>query len=446
MMIFKKAIPRRMFLRGLGASVALPLLDAMTPALASALAGPLEGQATPLRLSYIYVPNGRIMDKWTPVTEGTGFAMTPTLAPLEPFRDKMLVISGLTNREAEVRPGEPMGNHSLANAAFLTGIRGKKGQLAATADQVAARELGKHTQLASLELSLDSPGLVGGADNAFSDAYLNTISWRSETTPLPMENDPRAAFERLFGDGDTTSAAARAARVKADRSLLDFVSQDLSRMMGKVSPADRVKLNEYLEGVRDVERRIQKAEEQSARELPTVNRPTGIPATYDDHARLMFDLQVLALQSDMTRVISFVMGREKTERAFRELGIGEGHHALSHHQGEPSMIAKVAQINLFQSQLFAYYLAKLRATREGTGTLLDNSLIFFASGLSDGNLHRSNNLPVLLLGGGGGKIKAGRHLRFASDTPLTNLHRTILEIGGIDTESLGDSNGKLDIS
>ena len=445
MMIFKKALARRTFLRGLGATVALPLLDGMVPA----FAGALDTSSKPApRLSYIYVPNGRIMDRWTPKKDGADFEITPSLEPLAAYRDRMTVITGLASREAEPKVGEPVGNHALANATFLTGIHPRaKGQLGVSADQIAAKQLGKETQLSSLELSLDTPEIVGGGDGPDSDAYLNTLSWRSETTPLPVENNPRAVFERLFGEGDNTDPAVRLRRIRRDRSILDGVSQDVSRVLGNIGASDRTKLAEYLDSVRDVEERVQRVEKLTAstKELPVLERPAGIPDTYEKHAKLMFDLQLLAFQADMTRVITFTMAREKSEHAYRELGISEGHHALSHHNGDTAMIAKVLQIDSYQSKLFAYYLDKLKSTKDGDGTLLDNVAILFGSALSDGHMHRPNNLPIVLLGGGGGALKGGRHLRFPQETPLTNLHLALLDKIGVAVDHLGDSNGKLDL-
>jgi hypothetical protein len=444
MMIFKKAIARRTFLKGAGTALALPILDSMVPA----FAGPMDTAAKPAsRLSYVYVPNGRIMNKWTPQTEGAAFEITPTLEPLTAFRDRMVVISGLASREAEPRVGEPVGNHALANAVWLTGVHPKgKGQLGISVDQIAAKEMGKDTHLASLELSLDTPEIVGGGDGPDSDAYLNTLSWRSPTTPLPVENNPRAVFERLFGEGDNTDPAVRLRRIKKEHSILDAVSQQVSELIGGVGASDRAKLSEYLESVRDVEERIQRDEKQTAstKELPVLERPAGIPDTYEKYCKLMFDLQVLAHQTDMTRVITFTMAREKSERAYREIGISEGHHALSHHNGDAGMIAKVTQIDLYQSKLFAYFLEKMKATKDGDGSLLDHSTIMFGSALSDGHMHRPNNLPIVLVGGGGG-LKGGRHLRFPQETPLANLHLAMLDKAGVPVDHLGDSTGKLDL-
>lgn len=445
MMLFKKAIPRRAFLKGAGATLALPLLESMTPA----FAGALDSAAKPAtRLSIVYVPNGRIMDSWTPSAEGAAFEMTPILEPLAPFRNQLLVLTGLSNKPAEIRKGESTGPHSRAGATFLTGIHMKPGtELGISVDQLAANELGKHTQLSSLELTLESGETGAGADGADTEAYLNTISWRSPTTPLPVENNPRAVFERLFGESDTNDPAEHLRRIRKDRSILDSVAEDVARLMGGVGTGDRAKLAEYLDGIRDVERRIEKAEGMSAssKKLPVLDRPAGLPVAYDEHAKLMFDLQALAYQTDMTRVGTFCMAREKSERSYREIGIDEGHHALTHHGGDKSMIARVVQINIFQCKMFAHFLEKLRSTPDGDGSLLDHSVIMFASSLSDGNAHAPTNLPVLLAGGGAGRIKGGRHIRYAKDTPLTNLFLTMLDMTGVRVDRFADSTGELEL-
>ena len=444
MMIFKKAIPRRTFLKGAGATLALPLLDSMTPA----FAGTLDASAkAPVRMSIVFVPNGRIMDKWTPKAEGADFEFPPILEPLAPFRDRLLVLTGLGHKEATAQKGESSGPHARAGATFLTGVHLKPAShLGISVDQIAARELGKRTQLASLELTLESGETGGGGDGADADSYINTISWRSPTTPLPVENNPRVVFERLFGESDSTDPAERLARIQEDHSVLDSVTKEISRLLGSVGSSDRAKLSEYLEGIRDVERRIQKAEESNASlELPVLERPAGIPAAYDEHAKLMFDLQALAYQCDLTRVTTLLMAKEKSERAYREIGIDEGHHALSHHGGDPRMMGLVAQINAFQSKMFAHFLEKLRSTPDGDGSLLDHSVIFFASSLSDGNAHNPTNLPVLLAGGGAGQIKGGRHLRYPSGTPLSNLFLRMLDIAGVPVDRFGDSTGQLNL-
>ena len=447
MMIFRKAIPRRTFLRGLGTTLALPLLDGMVPAMAAQR----DTAAKPVvRLSVVYVANGVIMDKWTPAIEGAGFELTPILEPLAPFRDRILVLSGLAHNSGRALQGENTGDHARAGATYLTGVHPRKTEGADTragisVDQIAARELGKHTQLASLELALDSSELLGQCEAGYTCAYMNTLCWRTPTTPIPMENRPRAGFERLFGDNDSTDPAVRLRQIRTDRSILDSVTQKVARLLTGLGPTDRAKLTEYLDAVRDVERHIQMAEEQSSRELPTLERPPGVPSTFIEHAHLMIDLQVLAFQTDMTRVITFMTGREFGGRTYREIGIPDGHHSLTHHQYKQEKIDKVIRINIYHAKMFAYYLEKLQSTPDGDGSLLDHMVILYGSSLSDGNLHWHDNLPILLAGGGAGRIKGGRHLRYPQDTPMPNLLLTILDMLGVPVESLGDSTGKLDL-
>lgn len=444
MMVFKKAIPRRTFLRGFGTTLALPLLDSMIPAMAAAAQ---TAAKAPARLGFVYVPNGIIMDTWTPAAEGASFELTPTLAPLAQFRDRLLVITGLENRAARPPKGAKLtGPHAAAAGSFLTGVHPRPpGAAGISVDQIAAAELGKHTQLASLELTLDVGETGAGADAADTDAYLNTISWRSATTPLPMEHNPRKVFERLFGDSDSTDRAERLRRVRRSRSILDSVTEEVTGLLGEVGPTDRAKLTEYFEGIRDIERRIQIAEAQSGRDLPALARPGGIPASYEAHAKLMFDLQVLAYQTDMTRVITFAMAREKSERAYRELGMDEGHHALSHHDYDAELVAKVAQINVYHAKMFGYFLDKMSSTADGDGSLLDHSIILYCSSLSDGMAHNPRNLPLLVAGGGGGQIKGGRHLRYANEPPVTNLFLTLLEKTGVHVDTFADSTGALEL-
>lgn len=443
MMIFKKSIPRRAFLRGVGATLALPLLDGMIPAFAAPPA-----TTSPLRLSFVYVPNGIIMDKWTPAEEGGAFQLPPTLEPLASFRDRFLVLSGLAHNNGAAQAGEGAGDHARAAAVFLTGAHPKKTEgfdfrTGISIDQVAAKELGKHTQLASLEIGLDANEIVGACDCGYSCAYSNTLCWRSPTTPMPMENHPRAVFERLFGDSESTDPAERRDRFEEDRSVLDYVTQDVTRLLKGVGPSDRAKLDEYFDAVRDVERRIQLGEEQSSRELPTLERPVGIPATFTEHAKLMIDLQVLAYQSDLTRVISFMMGREQNTRVYNELGISDSYHPLTHHMHDPAKIAKVIQIDILHTQMLAYFLEKLQSTPDGDGSLLDHSMLVYGSAISDGNMHVHNDLPILFVGGGVGQIKGGRHLRYPQNTPTANLYLTILDQLGVPADQFGDSTGRL---
>jgi hypothetical protein len=442
-MIFKKSLPRRTFLQGLGTTLALPFLDSMAPAFASTMD---TAAKTPTRLAFVYFPNGAIMNQWTPKAEGAAFEIPRTLQPLAPFRENTLVLSGLCHNSVTRQPGDAGGDHPRAGAAWLTGVHPKKrtGTKGISVDQIAAKELGKHTQLASLELTLDSPDLVAVTEDGYTTACTNTVSWSGATTPMPMENQPRAIFERLFGESDTTGAAGRMARLKQNRSILDFVSQATNRLMTGLGPGDRTRLSEYLESVRDVERRIQVAEEQGDRELPAMDRPAGIPGSFDDYSKLMFDLQALAFQSDMTRVISFMMSREKSMRAYPQIGIPDAHHALTHHAGDAQKIEKVTQIDTYHAKLFSYFLEKLKATPDGDGTLLDHSMMVYGSGLSDGNLHTYNPLPTLLVGGGA-KVKMGRHIQYPKDTPMTNLYLTLLDKLGIAVENFGDSTGRLEL-
>jgi len=446
MMIFKKAIPRRTFLRGMGTALALPLLDGMMPAFANAA----ETGKPKVRLSTAYVPNGIIMDKWTPQAEGTGMELPPILAPLQAFRDQIMVLSGLDLKCANQLPGEGGGDHARGAAAFLTGVhpvptQGANMSMGISMDQVAAQHLASQTQLASLELALDDNDLVGTCDVNFSCAYSNTISWRGSTTPLPMENKPRVVFERLFGDRDSTDPAVRMARMRENRSILDSVREGVSRLLPGLGPNDRRKVQEWTDAIRDVERRIQLAEEQGQQELPTVDRPAGTPSTFEEHAKLMFDLQILAYQADLTRVITFMMGREKNERSYREIGIADSFHPLTHHQHRPGMVDKVVQINTFHIKNLAYFLERLRSTPDGDGTLLDHTVLLYGSGISDGNVHSHDSLPILLAGGAAGQIKGGRHARYPKGTPLLNLHLAILDMVGVPVDKLGESTGKLEI-
>jgi hypothetical protein len=448
MMIFKKAIPRRTMLRGVGASIALPLLDGMIPAFAA----PADVAAkTPARFSVVYIPNGVILENWTPAEEGAAYKLTPILEPLAAFRDRFVVLSGLSNNGPSRLVGKDPGGHPTASGTYLTGVypknnTGSELHVATSMDQIVAKEFGKHTQLASLELALDSNDFAGGC-GLVSCIYSTTIAWRTPTTPLPMENNPRAVFERIFGDSSSTDPAVRLSQIRKERSILDSVTERLSGLLTGMSPSDRVKTTEWLDAVRDIERRIQLAEEQGSKELPRVDRPAGVPVSFDAHAKLMFDLQVLAYQADMTRVITFMIGREETPRTYAEIGIADPHHPMTHHSGNTEKIAKVQRINTYHAQLFAYYLEKLRSTPDGDGSLLDHMMVLYGSGLGDGNVHAHDNLPTLLVDGGVGHTKGGRHLLYPVEKqiPLSNLHLTILDKLGIPVESFGDSNGELQL-
>jgi hypothetical protein len=444
----KMAIPRRTFLRGVGATLALPLLDGMIPALSAIGATAAKPTA---RLGVAYVPNGIQMEQWTPAADGGAFELTPILQPLAGFRDRMTIVTGLANRPAFPQTGEGTGDHVRASSTFLTGVHPKKTEgpdirAGVSMDQIAAERLGRDTQLTSLELCLDSKELIGACEAGYSCAYANTLSWRNPTTPLPMENQPRAVFERLFGDSDNTTRAARLARIASDRSVLDSLVDEVKRLQRRLGPADTDKLAQYLDAIRDIERRIQKAEQQIDVDLPAMERPSGgIPATFGEHAKLMFDLQVLAFQCDMTRVITFLLSREVSPRTYTEIGIPDPHHGLSHHQNNPASMQKLAKINTYHVQQLAYFLEKLQATPDGDGTLLDQLTLLYGCGISNSNLHTHDDLPILVIGGGAGSIKGGRHVRVAKDTPLTNLQLTLLEKVGVPLDTLGDSTGRVDL-
>jgi hypothetical protein len=442
--VTKKSLPRRTFLRGLGVSLALPMLDSMVPAFTA-----VAKAARPVRrLGCIYVPNGVEMRMWTPRVEGSAFELTPILQSLEPFRDQLLVMSGLADKAAVPLPGEGIGDHARASATWLTGVHVKKTEgpdirAGVSMDQIAAQVLGKETQLASLELALDSVEVLGACDAGYSCAYANTISWRTPTTPLPMENDPRAVFERLFGASNSTDAAARLARLKQEKTILDFLTEEVGALEKTLGSHDRQRLGEYLDAVRDVERRIQTAEGQSSRALPVIEQPAGIPDSFEKHCRLMYDLLALAYQADLTRVGTYMISREVSGRSYPEIGVPDGHHACSHHQNDPVKLEKLAKINGYHVKQFAYFLDKLRNTPDGDGSVLDHSIFVYGSGISDGNIHFHLDLPMLMVGGGAGQFKGGRHVRYKNDTPIANLYLSVLDKLGVPTDNFGDSTGKL---
>ena len=441
MIITRKTLPRRIVLRGLGAALALPLLDAMTPP----LAGLVGRAATPVRrLGWVYIPNGMSMGAWTPPVDGP-LELSPTLSPLAPFRDRMVVLSGLAQGQAEAL-GDGNGEHTRATATWLNGVHPKETEGAdvragMTADQIAAAQLGRETPLPSLELAIDRDFLVGNCENGYSCIYMNTIAWRTPTTPLPMENNPRVVFERLFGEGGST--AERRTQFRKDRSILDAIADDLHRLEREVGAGDRARVTQYLDAVRAIERRIQLSERSDA-ELPSLDRPVGIPESYTEHVGLMFELAALAWQADITRVFTFMLGRELNGRAYPEVGIPESHHGLSHHRNDPEKLAQLAKINTFHVTLFRDFLETLAATPDGDGTLLDQSLLLYGAALSDSNKHLHYDLPLLLAGGSGGQLEGGRHLRYPRDTPMTNLLVSQLDKAGIRLDDgLGDSNGAL---
>lgn len=444
MIVTKKALPRRTFLRGMGTALALPLLDGMVPAFAASRSA--TGRS-PARLGIVYVPNGIWMQNWTPKHADLSQGLPTTLEPFAGFHDRMVVVTGLSNKQADALPGEGAGDHARASGAYLTGVHPKKTEgtdigAGVSIDQIAARTLGQDTQFASLELSLDSREPVGSCDPGYSCAYANTLCWRTPTTPLPMENDPRVVFERMFGGTESTDKTASAARRAEQRSILDAVTQRLGRLKAELGANDGRKLDEYGEAIRDVERRIQVAEAQSDRELPVVEQPAGIPRQFEDHAKLMFDLQVLAYQADLTRVITFMVANETSQRAYPEIGVPDAHHPLSHHGGDKEKIAKLQKVNVFHSTLFAHYLNRLATTSDGSGSLLDSITLLYGSGMSDGNTHNHHDLPTLVLASPE-RWKGGRQIKVPAFTPVTNLFLTVLDGLGVPIESFGDSTGQL---
>jgi uncharacterized protein DUF1552 len=435
----RKHLSRRTLLRGLGATIALPMLDAMRPAFAA----PTQSAAAPMRLAFVYVPNGIIMKDWTPATLGKTFELSRILSPLEPIRDNVLVLTGLRQNNGFAL-GDGPGDHARAAASFLTGAHPKKTsgadiQAGVSVDQIAARHIGQSTKFASIELGLDDGRITGSCDSGYSCAYSNAISWRTPSTPMPPEVNPRAAFERLFGaEPETPEAHAR--RERYENSILDFVSDATRQLSRQLGPTDRRKMDEYLSAVREIERRIQMAEKDTSQIVAGMDKPDGVPAAFQDYARLMFDMMWIAFQSDLTRVSSFMIGREGSTRTYREIGIADAHHPLTHHRGNPEWIENITQINEHHVEQFAYFLGKLKSTPDGDGTLLDHTAIVYGSGLSDGNKHDHADLPVLVAGGGMGH----GHERYPRETPMNNLHLTLLDRVGVKIESLGDSQGELD--
>ena len=438
MIITKKALPRRTFLRGAGVTLALPLLDAMIPSFSdAAVAGPVR------RLGFVYIPMGCNWFQFFPKEVGKLTELSPTLSTLTPVLNQVTVISNL-----ELKNSYSPGNHATSNSGFLSAARAKMTEgadyeLATTVDQIVAKQLGKETRLPSLELAVDATTPIGACDGGMSCIYETSLSWSSPTTPLPAEANPRVVFERLFGDGG--SAADRLAALREDGSLIDFVSDDIAHVQKKLGPGDRTKLSQYLDTVREIERRIQKAEQQTANSAaPDLTRPIGVPSAYGDHAKLMFDLQALAMQADITRVITFQLAREASTRTYPEVGVPEAHHPTSHHGNDPEKLAKLAKINAYHVSLFAYYLEKLKSIPDGDGSLLDHSMILLGSGMGNPDVHNHVNLPIVVAGGGAGKLKGGRHIKYEEPTPLANLHLTLLDKVGIHLDSFADSKGTID--
>jgi hypothetical protein len=437
MAFLSKSLPRRTVLRGLGATMALPFLDAMLPAFSMrglAAAKPAH------RFQTFYVPNGMAMEYWLPKGEGTAFELSPILEPLAPFREQMLVLSGLKANWNYI--------HAGASGSFLTGTaHGGRNEIEIIADvsvdQLLARHFAGETQVASLELSMDAPANAGACTGILSCVYTHTLSWRSPTQPLPMEWNPRVVFERLFGDSGSTNRAAREARLRQHKSILDSVTEKLASLKKELGPQDQTKVDQYADAVRDVERRIEKAEQQSALELPALEQPQGAPPVFEDHLALMLDLQLLAFQSDLTRVISFMLGKEQSARPYPQIGVPEAHHPLSHHNDVPELIAHMSKINRYHTQLFAKYLERLRATPDGDGSLLDHTTILYGSGISNSTRHSGDNLPLLLMGGGAGTLKGGRHLTYSGKPTMANLLVTLMDKMDVPVERVGGSTGKL---
>ncbi|MCP4172528.1 MAG: DUF1552 domain-containing protein [Fuerstiella sp.] len=437
--IQKKCVSRRTALRGMGASIALPLLDAMVPAATAAQ----KTAARPVRrLGYVFMPMGCDLSRWKPTGEDLHGELPPILSPLAPVQKQVTVISDL-----ELANAYP-GSHATSNSAFLSAATAKHTEstdyfLGTTADQIAAKQIGQSTQLPSMELSMDLMQTVGQCDNGYACVYQNNLSWSSPTTPLPSEAHPRVVFENMFGEGG--SAAERSAELQKKASLLDWVTEDIARLKREVGAGDRNRINQYLESVREVERRIQKSEADATdNKLPDLDRPLGVPASYGDHARLMFDLQVLAMQADITRVTTFQLARETSNRSYPEVGVPDSHHPLSHHGNDDEKIARLAKINQFHVSLFAGFLGKLADTVEGNGTLLDHSLLLYGSGMGNPNTHDHSNLPIIVAGGAAGAMKGGRHIEYGRQTPLANLHLTLLNKAGVEIDEFADSNGTVD--
>jgi hypothetical protein len=440
MFVTKKHLPRRTFLKGVGVSLALPLLDSMIPA--RTLLAQTAGKPLP-RLGFVYVPHGAIMDKWTPATEGAGFEFTPILKPLEPFRDRLNVVSGLGHRAADTTAV-----HSLSPTTWLSGVRPKATQgvdafAGVTADQIAAQHIGQDTVLPSMELATeDHSGLIGSCDRDYGCIYMNTLSWRTPTTPMPMEINPRKVFERMFGQGG--SATERLARIKEDKSILDAITKDVASLQVQLGPSDRQMMTQYLENVREIERRIERAEiSQGDEDLQLPARPAGVPFDYEEHIKLMYDLITLAYQADVTRVITFMVSREVSNRTYPQVGVTDGHHAISHHQNRAEKMEKNVKIQTYNISQFGYFIEKLKNTPDGDGSLLDHAALLYGSNMSNSNAHDHYPLPNLVIGGAVGRMQGGRHLKYADRTPMTNLLVTMLDKVGVKQESLGDSSGLL---
>jgi hypothetical protein len=436
--VTKRKLPRRTFLRGAGAALALPLLDAMTPALTAMT----RQKSSRPRLGFVYVPNGIIMDQWTPATAGANFEFTTILQPLQPFRNSVVVVSNLVRAEVT-------NNHAVSSACWLTGVRPKRTdgpdfRVGPSIDQIVARQIGQDTTFPSLEVATeDFSGLQGACDPGYSCAYMNTLSWQSPTSPLPMEINPRVVFERLFGGGSTVEE--RLSRMSANRSILDFVAGELEDLSSGLGARDRSRLGEYLDNVREIERRIQRAQAQQQARPDVPPEPVGVPELYDEHVALLFDLLALAYQADLTRVFTFMMAREVSQRTYPELGVGEPHHAVSHHGNRPESIVKHTKVNLHHMQMFARFIERLRSTPDGDGSLLDHALIAYGSGMSDGNGHTGAPLPLVIVGGGNGRVRGNRHIRMPQGTPMANLLLSLSQKFDVPHDTFGVSTGTIEL-
>jgi hypothetical protein len=438
MFVTKRALPRRTFLRGLGVTVALPLLESMVPALTALAQTPAKPRT---RFGAVYIPNGAIVEQWIPDEVGTGFAFKPILKPLEPFKDQVVIVTNLTRSH----PGSQVGDHAVSAAGFLTGVWPKRTEAEdvlanTTIDQVVAQQIGQETPFPSIELATeDFTGYVGACSPGFNCAYLNTISWRTPSTPLPMDINPRVVFERMFDGGAT--AAQRAARIRDERSMLDSISEEAGRLTRSLGPRDRARVSEYLDNLREIERRIQRAEAHATADV-TFEAPVGVPDSFEEHVGLMFDLLAIAYQADITRVFTFMLSRELSQRTYPQIGVTEQHHSVSHHTNDPQKIAQNVKVNTYHVTLFSRFLDKLRSLPDGDGSLLDHSLIMYGGGMGNPNPHASDPLPVLGVGGGVGK--GYRHVKVAQRTPVGNLWLSVAEKYGARPDTFGDSNGRVD--
>jgi len=441
MILTRKALPRRTFLRGLGTAVALPFLDAMVPALA-----PAQSTKRPTRMAFVYVPNGIDMRNWTLNYDGPLGALTPTLQPLAPYKSDVTILSNLTHNTGRALLDGP-GDHGRCCGSYLTGIQVKKTltdiRASVSCDQLVANQIGHLTRFRSLEVGLEDARQAGDCDSGYSCAYTNNLAWRSETQPLPPVLDPKALFERLFGDDAGLSPEQRARRNHNRRSILDFVSDDTKSLQSGLGPVDKRKLDEYLNSVREIETQIEKAEKDNAQIDPGMDKPYGVPNGFAEHFKLMTDMITVAFQADLTRVVTFLVTHEGTSRAYREIGIADGHHPLTHHRNQVELMDKVARINLYHMEQFAQWVGRLKNTPDVDGTLVDNSMLVYGAGLADGNSHIHSDLPTLMVGRAGGYIKPGRRVVFRKETPMCNLHLTMMERMGLHMDQFGDSTGHL---